>query len=264
MNPAAPVTTTFTGAPRPRPAPRTERSGSPPAKAAAPTTTISAPASTTDAEVAGVDAAVDLDRDREPPRPDRLAEPPDLVEARGEERLPGEAGVDRHHEHEVDLGQDLLERADGGRGVEHHPGPHAALAEVVDGALQVGERLDVHADRGGARVGEGVEVPLGALDHEVHVDGQPGGAPAGLDHHRAEADVRDEPAVHHVDVDDPGPAPLDGGDLVGQVAEVGGEDRGGEDHEAARLTSRATDARAETRCPAAGSCRSTMPGATPG
>ena len=54
-------------------------------------------------------------------------------------------------------------------------------------------------------------------------------------------------------------------DLVGQPAEVGGEDGGGDDHGAGTLLmSRLTWVRAFTRWPAGGICRSTMPGATPG
>ena len=50
------------------------------------------------------------------------------------------------------------------------------------------------------------------------------------DHGRTQGEVGDEVAVHHVDVDDARPAALGRCDLVRQAAEVGGQDRRGEDH----------------------------------
>jgi hypothetical protein len=48
---------------------------------------------------------------------------------------------------------------------------------------------------------------------------------------RAEGDVGDEVAVHHVHVDDGSAAALGAGDLVGEVGEVRGEDGEGQfDH----------------------------------
>ena len=52
---------------------------------------------------------------------DWRAQPADLVEARGEEALPAEAGVDGHDEHVVQLGQDLLEGGERRGGVQGHP-----------------------------------------------------------------------------------------------------------------------------------------------
>ena len=41
---------------------------------------------------------------------------------------------------------------------------------------------------------------LGRLDHEVHLEGQPGQGPQCAHCQRAESDVGDEPAVHHVNL----------------------------------------------------------------
>ena len=71
-------------------------------------------------------------------------------------------------------------------------------------------------------------------------------------------------AVHHVDVDEPRAAALDGLDLLAEPREIGGQDRRREDHDAGLLTSRLSAARELTRWPAGGLCRSTIPGATPG
>ena len=180
----------------------------------------------------------------EPALVDRSAQPPDLVEGRGQEALPREAGVDAHDQHVVELGQDLLEQPDRGRRVERHAGPDAPAAQVRDSPLQVRHGLDVHADGGGARVDEGVEVAIGGLDHQVDVDRERRRAPDGFDDDGTERDVRHEAPVHHVDVHEPGTAALDGLHGVGEMGEVGGEHRGSEDHEASRLTSRTSGVRA--------------------
>ena len=64
------------------------------------------------ADVAQIDAAVDLDRRRVAGAIEQRAHLADFRLAARDERLAAEAGVDRHHEHEVDVAGDLLERAD--------------------------------------------------------------------------------------------------------------------------------------------------------
>ncbi len=56
------------------------------------------------------------------------------------ERLPAEAGVDRHDEHEVQLRQYLGKRGIGRRRVERDAGGRAEVAYLVDGAVQVRPR----------------------------------------------------------------------------------------------------------------------------
>src|SRR5262245_31905911 len=55
------------------------------------------------------DAAVDLDLDALEPAPHELrAQPRDLADHARNEKLPAEAGIDRHEERDVDVGQDLV------------------------------------------------------------------------------------------------------------------------------------------------------------
>ena len=111
-------------------------------------------------------------------------------------------------------------------------------AQVRHHALEVGHGLLVHGDPGRTRVDEGVEVAVGVLDHEVDVEGQRRGPAQRLHDGRAQGDVGDEVPVHHVHVQDARPAAGGGGHLLGQAREVGGQDRGGEDHGPPWLTSR--------------------------
>jgi hypothetical protein len=70
-----------------------------------------------------------------------------------------------------------------------------------------------------------VHVALRLEDHQVQADGQPGRLADRPHDHRPDGDVRNEPAIHHVDVDPVGAGGFDGLDLAREVAEVGGEDR---------------------------------------
>src|SRR5439155_12637617 len=97
-----------------------------------------------------------------------------LVEASGQELLSSEARVYRHHHHVVQFGCDLLHAHERCRGIQGDTRLEAALAQVGDRPLQVGQRLDVQADPVRACVGESVDVKVGVLDHEVHVQGEPG------------------------------------------------------------------------------------------
>jgi hypothetical protein len=89
--------------------------------------------------------------------------------------------------------------------------------------VQVRARLDVDPDQVRARRRVRGDPALGVLDHQVDVERQRRRAPHRLDHDRPDRQVRHEVAVHHVDVDVVRRA--DGGDLLGEPPEVGGQDR---------------------------------------
>ena len=107
------------------------------------------------------------------------------------------------------------------------PAPRPGAARLVDRDDGIGDRLVMERHDVESRLGELLEERLGGLDHEVAVQGTVGVGPQGSDHHRAEGDGRYEVPVHDVDMDDFGML-VDELDLIGQVREVGGQDRGGE------------------------------------
>ena len=89
--------------------------------------------------------------------------------------------------------------------------------------MRRGLGVDRHAVRAGAR--EVVEVVLRLDDHQVHVERKLGELAHRLDDLRAEGEVGNEAAVHHVDVNPVGAACLEPRDLVGEMREVGAQDR---------------------------------------
>ena len=185
-----------------------------------------------------------------------------------DERLPAEARVDRHHEHEVDVGGDVFERRRRRRRVEHDARLGAELLDVRDRAVQVRHGLDVHRDHAGAGGDEVFDVAIGLLDHQVHVERPRGDALDRAHDRRADRDVRDEVAVHHVDVNEVGAAALGGRDVAAERGEVGGENRGRDQHVGGATRSSAhleRDRVGGRHLEAAGGCcRTTVPGGMPG
>ncbi len=113
----------------------------------------------------------------------------------------------------------------------HRPAPAVAagLPDRVERVVEMRSRLDVHGDVVGARLRELRHLPLGALDHQVHVDDRPGAVHLigqRADHQGAERDRRDEVPVHHVDVDDARAGRQHLGDLRAQAGEIRRQDRG--------------------------------------
>ena len=88
-------------------------------------------------------------------------------------------------------------------------------------------RFRMQADVVGAGVDEGVQIGIDRRDHQVDVERQFGVLAQGRQHGRAEADVRDEMAVHDVQMQPIGAGGFDSADLLPQPAEIGGEQAGG-------------------------------------
>ena len=170
----------------------------------------------------GGDAAVDLEPDRAVA--DHGAERAELRQHRRQEGLAAEAGVDGHHQDEVALVEDVLDRGGRRRGVERHAGLRAELADAREAAVEVGAGLGVDGDDVGAGGDEGLEEGVGGRDHQVDVERGPRAGAERRDHVGAEGDVGDEMAVHHVDLHPVGAGGLDRGHLLAEAGEVGRED----------------------------------------
>jgi len=188
-------------------------------------------------DIVDVDTAVDFDgrvvADPIEQRPNRT----NFGLAPRDESLSPEPRIDGHDQDEVDVGGDLLERANGRRGVQNDAGLCAQGLDGVDRAMEVRQHFDMHRDHAGARLGECVEVLVGIHDHQVNIQRNLRDSPNRFHDRRSDGDVRDEMAVHDVDVDQIGAAALGRADRVAKRGKVGCQDRGGDEH-AHRLTSR--------------------------
>ena len=170
------------------------------------------------------DAAVDFDAIVEAELVAQAAEVGDALDGAGQELLSAEAGIDAHDEDMMHHRKDFREHFDRRGGIEDDAGEHAMIQDQLQGAVQVAAGFDLDRDHVGAGFGEGGDVLVGILDHEVAIEREAGDGADGLDDGRAEGDVGDEVAVHDVDVDDGAAAGGGAGDLVGEMREVCGED----------------------------------------
>jgi hypothetical protein len=102
------------------------------------------------------------------------------------------------------------------------------LANHRQRVVQVRCRLGVDGDAVRSGLCHRLDLALGSLDHQVHVDDRAAGVHAlgdRLDDQRTERDRRNEVAVHHVDVDHPRPGPHHLIDLAPEPGEVSRKDR---------------------------------------
>ncbi len=176
-------------------------------------------------DVVDLDAAVDLDVDVEAAFAQLAAQIADLGQHAGDERLPAEARVHRHDQDLRDVAEHVAHVIDGRGRIERHRRALAGGADLLQHAVQVAARLDVHADEVGARAREVVDVAIGIFDHEVHVERLLRGLAHRRDHDGADGQVGHEAAVHHVDVDVIGAGSVDRAHLFGEAAEVRGQNR---------------------------------------
>ncbi len=115
-------------------------------------------------------------------------------------------------------------------GLTAKPATAACGGDSLQGlALLVLACLDFDMERD--RVGAGVEEPVAEMgrlrDHQVRIDGQRSQPAHGGHDLRAEGDVVDEVPVHDVEVHAVDARPLQLANDAIQVAEVGGQDAGG-------------------------------------
>jgi 23S rRNA (uracil1939-C5)-methyltransferase len=170
------------------------------------------------------DAAVHLDVEVEAAGRSPRRELGDLGLHRGEVLLPAESRVDGHHQDEVDEVEHVLDRRDGGVGVDRDRRGRVELTDVAERAVQVRAGLLVDDDDAAAGLDVARQQVVGAFDHQVRLERHGDVGPDRGDDVGTEREVRDEVAVHHVPLDAIYAGLLEGDALVAQPGEVGGQD----------------------------------------
>ena len=145
---------------------------------------------------------------------------------------PPKPGIDGHHQDQVEPVEHIFDRALRRRGIERHARLLAERADLLQRAVEMPGRLGVNGDVVGARLGEGFEIGVAGLDHQVAVERLVGMRPQRRDHRRAEGDVGHEMPVHHVEVDPVGAGRRDRAHLLAEPREVRRQNRWRHDHRA--------------------------------
>ena len=107
------------------------------------------------------------------------------------------------------------------RGIQHDAGAFAVRSDKLERAVQMRACLRMHQDVVGTGVGERRDERIDRRDHQMHVERQRGVRAQALQDRRAEADVRHEMPVHHVEMQPVGARRLDRRHLVAQSREIG-------------------------------------------
>ena len=144
----------------------------------------------------------------------------DLGDAVGDEGLSAESGVDCHDEDEICLFEERHELFDGGLGVDGDPDLQAFFFYLLYRGMDVPFGFAVDGDRVAPRVGEGVDVSDGVVDHQVRIEESVRVSSDGLDHRRSERYVGDEHPVHNIEVDPVRAGLVCPGDLLAESGEV--------------------------------------------
>lgn len=175
-----------------------------------------------DADAGGVvvDAAVDGDGELFAVSFRPFRDEGDLGDAVGDEGLSAESGVDGHDEDEVGPIEERYEPFDGGLGVDGDPDLQAFFFYLLHCGMDVPFGFAMDGDRVAPRVGEGVDVSDGVVDHQVGIEESVRVSSDGLDHRRSEGYVGDEHPVHNIEVDPVRAGLVCPGDLLAESGEV--------------------------------------------
>jgi hypothetical protein len=98
---------------------------------------------------------------------------------------------------------------------------------MLEGAVEVRPGLGVDAEDVGAGVAERLQVGIGRRDHQMDVHRDLHVRAQRLHHVRADGDVGDEVAVHHVDVQPIGARRLDRAGFLAETRKIRRQDRRG-------------------------------------
>jgi hypothetical protein len=103
--------------------------------------------------------------------------------------------------------------------------PHCSTSPTERADACAACRLDVDGQPGRARFGERFGIAVGILDHQVDVEGHLRHFLQRRHDRHTDGDVRHEVTVHHIDVDQVGPARFSEGNRGTKRSKVRGEDR---------------------------------------
>jgi hypothetical protein len=181
-----------------------------------------------------VDAAVHLDVKRRVEGLGLIPEAGDFFKRSGNELLSAKSGEHGHDERLVDEREMFDKQGDRLVRIDRYPGLDAALSDTSEDRGKVVAYFGMHDEDRGAGVAEIADVFCRIGDHEVNVERNGHAAPYRLHNQRAEGDVGNKIAVHHVAVDTVRARVLRRLDFTLETAEISGKD-GGKDLDPGRV-----------------------------
>src|SRR5690606_23542990 len=154
------------------------------------------------ADVLGVDPAVHFQTDITPAGVNQRSRLAQLVQGGGDELLPAEAGVDAHQQDHVDLVHHVPEHIQRGRRIEYQPGFGAAIADQLQGSVDMVAGFRVEGDVTGPRLQKVADDAIHRPHHQMYVDWRRHAVFAqGTADHGTYGEVGHVMVVHYIEVD---------------------------------------------------------------
>ncbi|MEH1852878.1 MAG: hypothetical protein V7L11_14715 [Nostoc sp.] len=150
---------------------------------------------------------------------------PDFGQAFGDKFLSAESRIDSHHKQQINLFEKRLDGCDRSRWIDGESNFFAEGFYFVDQGWDLFTKFDVndHFVRAGFRKGFEQDVRLGT--HQVNVKEKFGEWADGLDNLRTEGNVRDEVAIHDIEVQPIGTRTFGTFGFLSKARLVGGKER---------------------------------------
>ena len=134
--------------------------------------------------------------------------------------LPAKAGIDCHHQDQVQPIENMLQTFGWGVRVQRHTGTAPQFANARQGAVKMRTGLGMDCDDFGTSLGIAVQQRIRIGHHQMRIK-RPVGHTAQRGNHRwAKGQVRHKMPIHHIEVDPVCTSPVNGGHFIGQPAEV--------------------------------------------
>src|SRR5262249_37848200 len=173
-----------------------------------------------------LDTAIDLEPDVALERFDPLAHGTYLIERIVDEFLPTESRIDRHNEHQIELGEHIVEVGERRRRVQYQADAAPGVLDKSNGAIDVLGSLGMETDEIGTGTRKIRDDAIHRLYHQMHVDLCLGERADRLAHHWAHGEIGYVMIVHYVKVHQVGAGCDHALDFLAQTRKVGGEDAG--------------------------------------
>ena len=111
---------------------------------------------------------------------------------------PAESRIDGHDQNHLQTPEDFRKHARWSGGINGHGGLLSEMVDLLNGAVKVRRGLLVDDDGIRAGLGEPLDEIFRWLDHEMGLDSQASERTQALNGRRAESDIWNKAAVHHV------------------------------------------------------------------
>src|ERR1700722_10269367 len=156
----------------------------------------------------------------------KVRKAPHFVQRTGDELLTAKARVHRHDEHIVYDIEHLGEHIHRSGWIDHNACQAIMALDQVQGAVQMTACLLMNRDPIGPRFRKSRNEFVGILDHQMAIERQLRNLAQRFDDRRPYGEIRDEMAVHDVDVYDTGSALASGAHLFAKTGKVRRKNRG--------------------------------------